>query len=163
QTWARTHLGVGSTVDAQGYFARGEAPQPSARHNRGVAADFRVRQAVRAALGVLAVGALVALLLHDNTGPDPQADRPSAVSETEPEPDRSVSSPPSLPTPPPPRRPGGPREEAVPPPPPGLQTLVCAQFTQPHRLRLLSFNTRRSEGPAGTLEAIAAEIRDVQP
>lgn len=50
--------------------------------------------------------------------------------------------------------------EAVPAPPEGLAEIVCQQFRQPVRLRVLSFNTHRS---TGTLDAIAEEILQIDP
>ncbi|SEB45073.1 Metal-dependent hydrolase, endonuclease/exonuclease/phosphatase family [Nocardioides exalbidus] len=50
--------------------------------------------------------------------------------------------------------------ETVPSPPAGLEDLVCQQFRQPLRLRLLSFNTHRS---TGTVNAIAEEILEIDP
>lgn len=50
--------------------------------------------------------------------------------------------------------------ETVPSPPPGLDELVCEQFRQSVRLRVLSFNTHRS---TGSLDAVAREILEVDP
>lgn len=114
-------------------------------------------QVLRAALALLLVGVIVALMLRDETGPprEPTDAGPDETATTTASADGS-----DVPTPPP-----APSTEAdgVPAPPPGLEDLVCRRMQASPRLRVVSFNTHRSYGPPGSLEAVAEEIRELEP
>lgn len=122
----------------------------------------RREQVVRAALALLVIGVLVTLVLRDRTTAGDE-DR----SEATPSPTAPATSAPSDPSDPsePPTPAPLPSTEAddVPAPPPGLESLVCRRMQKSLDLRVVSFNTHRSYGPPGSLEAVAEEIRQLEP
>lgn len=83
-------------------------------------------------------------------------DRPPEETPRVEDPEQTVTTPTSAPE----GAEASPEAEAVPSPPEGLAEIVCQQFRQPVRLRVLSFNTHRS---TGTLDAIAEEILEIDP
>lgn len=112
-------------------------------------------QAVRAALAILVVGILVALFVRDQEG---AREQPAAPEDESSQP--TVSTPTALPSVP---LPSATETDEIPAPPPGLDDLVCQSVQRPVDLRVVSFNTHRSYGPPGSLEAVAAEIIELEP
>ncbi len=105
---------------------------------------------IRVGASVLILAVLVFLFVRDRS-----ADEASRVDDAE----QVVSTPTEVPEET--QEPeGGAATEAVPSPPAGLAEIVCEQFRQPVRLRVLSFNTHRS---TGTINAIAEEILEIDP
>ena len=123
----------------------------------------RREQAVRAAAAVAILAVLVVLVLRDQgTSPETagEADADPTVGVVAADPTSSGGTTTD-------GDPGGSGEpdpatpsDAVPAPPEDLAELVCRQFQQPVRLRVLSFNTHRS---TGSINAIAEEVLEIGP
>lgn len=126
----------------------------------------RREQLVRGALALLVLALIATLMVLDrsrgNDRPDEQQPAASSVSPT-PEPAEDEPSPPepTLPAPltPVPTTP----TDKIPTPPPGIEDIACRKLRTSTQVRVLSFNTRRSLGPPGSLETVAREIAAVQP
>ncbi|MBS2937231.1 endonuclease/exonuclease/phosphatase family protein [Nocardioides sp. J2M5] len=108
---------------------------------------------LRIGVVVVLVAVIAVLFLRDQRGGPDRADVPAPTTPTSTDDDRDVTSAgePS---------PTADASETVPSPPEGLDELVCEQFRQSVRLRVLSFNTHRS---TGSLDAIAREILEIDP
>ncbi|GAA1922926.1 endonuclease/exonuclease/phosphatase family protein [Nocardioides hwasunensis] len=108
----------------------------------------RREEGLRIAAVVLILAAIAFLFLRDHDAEEPSVEEPTP-SATTPTDSPEVVEPTDPPV-----------TDAMPSPPEGLAELVCQEFSQPRRLRLLSFNTHRS---TGTVNAIAEEILELDP
>lgn len=112
----------------------------------------RRAQWLRAGAGVLFVALLALLFLRDQAVDRAPSDAGDPTVST---PDVDVPSTTDTPS-----APSTVPSETVPSPPEGIEELVCRQFAEPVRLRVLSFNTHRS---TGSLASVAEEINEVEP
>lgn len=127
----------------------------------------RREQLVRGTLALLVLALVAALMVLDRSrGNDRPDEQQPAASTVTPAPTPSVEVDPSLPDPtrplPPTPVPTTPTDK-IPTPPPGIEDIACRKLQTSTEVRVLSFNTHRSLGPPGSLEAVAREIAAVQP
>jgi endonuclease/exonuclease/phosphatase family metal-dependent hydrolase len=125
----------------------------------------RREQLVRAGLALLVVAVIAGLMVLDRARGN---DRPTESDATP----SSSASPSATPTddvedeeevqPLPPSSSAAPGDK-IPTPPPGIEDIACRKLQKSTDIRVLSFNTHRSFGPPGALEAVAREISAVQP